>query len=1042
MKKTIPSYCWIILIFLSQFSNAQSYRFQTYTEQQGLESRYINTIEQSLDGKLVIGTGEGLFTYDGFRFQAFHAIDSLADELIETSFQDKSGKIYLGHGNGNVSIYFKGKISKIDLSKYLSSKISNIFQDAQDNIWFISQNSGLICKKTDGTIVHLKNGLEDYTILCASLDNNNTLWLGTDLGLIHLPLSTDKIGDITIVEELPLTSIIDLYLTSQTLFIATEDAGLFVKEVQNSIYRTITLLGSEITELQIKSIRVDSQKHLWLSCNQLGLVELFDLIGTNYQAMQIYNESGTDAAENIRTSFLDREGNLWIGTIGKGLYKLEEDYLSTYNTQNNNAASSLFSKNDTLWSGYFGKVTLSVIHPGFIIKTYDATNGLPEEKITALLVDENSNLWIGTENSGLFFIEKNASKAKKIYLASEFAQARINDIETDGNIVYVATNYGIFYLKNLKVYYHATIETGLAGNVIKSLFKDSQSRIWISTSTTAIPYLLNGEIKYFQSPFSELQLTIHCMTEDQQNRIWAGTDGMGVICITDPSKIIYNKLEGLGSDYCYSIFCDRSNQIWVAHRAALSCIKISDGSIHQFQPDPVINRTFEDNTAVGCFSSNIIFGTSTGILRYDPQKDLKNTFEPILSFEKILINETPIEENTEVELSYGDHKLELYFRGISLKNPKGVTYQFYLEGYDTNWSLPTSENYARYNHLAPGTYQFKVKCFNADGVGGSTILTFTIHIKKPFWQQWWFILSSVLLVVTLVRFIILRREKILRENQEKLQSALDERTKEVVEQKTLLEIKNKDITDSILYAKNIQNAMLPPKGILNKYFNDAFVYYKPRDIVSGDFYWSEKFGTKVLVALADCTGHGVPGAFMSLIGSTLIKDVAKMKEVNTPVELLTFLDMEIQHILNKTAMEDGIRDGMDISIIDFDTETNVLRFAGANRPIFVYHQGTLNEVKGDRRSIGESDRKTEMTFSMREIQLQKGDIIYMFSDGVTDQFGGPEGKKLKRKGFQQFISKHVDLSMREQRNQLRNFLSEWKKDTEQLDDIIIIAFKI
>ncbi len=1036
---------WLLsMILVPAVLLGQSYRFKIYTEQQGLESRYVNTIQEANDGKLIIGTGEGLFTFDGFQFQAFHTSDSLADELIECSLKDKHGNIYLGHGNGNVSIFQKGKLSKIDLSSYFRGKVTDICQDQSGNTWFISQSSGVICRKPDGQILHYTSNLKEYTVFCALIDEQNKLWLGTDLGLIYVSILDNGLGEVVSQESIPLSSIVDLYYSSGEIIVATEDTGIFIGKLENNafVFSTITLLGAEITEVQIKSIRVDQKRNLWLSCNQLGLVELSEISGNDYNALQIYNENGTSAAENIRTSFVDREGNLWIGTIGKGLYKLQEDYFSTYNQQGGVAASALYTRNDTLWTGYIGKVTTSIIHPGFVVKTYDASYGIPDEKITCTYVDASSNIWIGTEYSGLYVIDKNSNKAKRIFLAAEFSQARINDLESEGEMIYVATNYGIFYLKNRKVIHHATIETGLAGNVIRSLYKDSQSRIWIATSTTEIPYLINGEIKYFKSPFSDTQITLHSITEDQQNRIWAGTDGSGVICLTDPSKLSYSKFQGLGSDYCYSLFCDKSNQLWVAHKAALSCIKLSDGSIHQFQPDPVITRTFEENTVAACFHDNIIFGTSSGLLRYNPLKDVKNTIEPILSFEKILINEIPILNNSEIELPYGDYKLELFFRGISLKNPEGVTYQFYLEGYDTNWNVPTPENYARYNYLGPGTYTFKVRCYNSDGQGGSAILTFTLAIRKPFWQQWWFIFVCILLALITIRFIILRREKILRDNQEKLQIALDERTKEVVEQKTLLEIKNKDITDSILYAKNIQNAMLPPKGVLNKFFSDAYVYYKPRDIVSGDFYWCEKFGNKVLVALADCTGHGVPGAFMSLIGSTIIKDVAKMKEVNTPFELITLLDLEIQQILNKTALEDGIRDGMDISIIDFDTETNILRFAGANRPIFIFHNGYLEEIKGDRRSIGETDRRKDMTFSMQEIKLQPGDIVYMFSDGVTDQFGGPGGKKLKRKGLQQVIAKSVHLPMREQRIQFRNFLSEWKKDIEQLDDIIILAFKI
>ena len=165
--------------------------------------------------------------------------------------------------------------------------------------------------------------------------------------------------------------------------------------------------------------------------------------------------------------------------------------------------------------------------------------------------------------------------------------------------------------------------------------------------------------------------------------------------------------------------------------------------------------------------------------------------------------------NNELHLHYGDYKIEIYFTGVSLRRPDKVTYQFMLEGYENDWSKPSTINFARYLKLGPGDYVFKVKCFNADGAGGTTIKEIHIHIEQPFWMQWWFWILCGVLLFTGVRLIIYLRERQLKENQENLKRALDERTREVVTQKELLEIKNKDITDSILYAKNIQEAILP-----------------------------------------------------------------------------------------------------------------------------------------------------------------------------------------------------------------------------------------
>jgi serine phosphatase RsbU (regulator of sigma subunit) len=274
-----------------------------------------------------------------------------------------------------------------------------------------------------------------------------------------------------------------------------------------------------------------------------------------------------------------------------------------------------------------------------------------------------------------------------------------------------------------------------------------------------------------------------------------------------------------------------------------------------------------------------------------------------------------------------------------------------------------------------------------------------------------------------------------------LQAKLEERTKEVVQQKELLEVKNKDITSSIEYAKNIQKAMLPAPDKLNQLFRDAFVYYKPRDIVSGDFYWAERFGNKTILACADCTGHGVPGAFMSLIGSALLKEVCNMKAIHSPEDALHALDKELRAMVNKSDSEFGIADGMDIAIVEFDHDRNLLRCSGARRPVVVYRNGERIELRGDRKSIG-GDQEGESGFTVHSIELQHGDSFYMFSDGVSDQFGGEKGKKLKKTGVLRILDNLNGKAMSTQKTIVDEKFSNWMGDHIQVDDIILLGVRI
>ncbi len=1041
MKATLS---FISLLLFSLLCGAQSYRFKIFTEQQGLESRYVNTINQDAYGKLIIGTGEGLFSFDGFDFKAYHKKDGLADELIQTSYVASNGAIWLGHGSGAVTIFQNEKLKVLDLSKYFSGKIVDIIEDKEKNMWLVSQNSGILKVTPKNEFTHFKDGVEAYTLSSIHITPNRKMLVGTDQGLIEIKLNKSQI-ETKEIPDFPLTNVTDIVASKDYIFVATEDNGLFTCYVQNENYycRKVNFLEHDLSTYFIRSLQVNEKNDIWLSTNQHGLIELSGFDGSMFTSLQAFNEIGTNAAENINVSFHDVENNLWIGTIGKGLYCLEENFFAEYQSELfRGGNNSLFSKGDTLYSGFNGKIYFSVKHPGMIIDSLDTRNAIPKDNLTSLHIDNQKNIWIGTEKSGVWVVKNATKKAQSIFLSEEFADVRINDIESVGESVYVATDYGIFFIKNFKVEYQATIETGLSANVIKALFKDSRNRIWIATTTEEIPYIENNTIKYLSGVFEDMQSSIKCYAEDIDGQIWAGTDGQGVWRCTPKNPKVYNRSNSLKSDYCYSLIIDSRNILWVGHRASLSKVDLKDNTISVYETEATSNRSFTDNSIALCFGDNIIFGTNTGILRYDVTKDIANQNEPILNFTSLVISDSIYNITERIELPYGDYKFEFYFRGISLKDPMGVEYQYILENLESEWSKSSTENFARYNHLSPGVYTFKVKCFNSDGIGGQTIKTIEIEIRKPFWQTWWFYLIILFLLVFTVRLIITRRERILKENQVKLQKALDERTKEVVEQKELLEIKNKDITDSILYAKNIQNAILPPKGSLNKHFSDAYVYYKPRDIVSGDFYFVQRFGNKVIVAVADCTGHGVPGAFMSLIGSTLIKDAAKMRDVNTPLELLSVLDHELNIILNKKLESAGIPDGMDISIIDFDLVTKELRFASANRPMFLYINNELIEVRGNRRSIGDIIERNRTEFTQQSFQLSEGDIIYLFSDGITDQFGGPAAKKIKRKGLGDHLKSTCHLPLNEQRESLKVFINSWRGDHEQLDDMIMLAIQI
>ncbi len=296
------------------------------------------------------------------------------------------------------------------------------------------------------------------------------------------------------------------------------------------------------------------------------------------------------------------------------------------------------------------------------------------------------------------------------------------------------------------------------------------------------------------------------------------------------------------------------------------------------------------------------------------------------------------------------------------------------------------------------------------------------------------------------------KQKILETQKEILEVQVKERTFEIIEQKTIIERKNKDITDSIDYAKTIQEAILPDKDLKQQLFTDSFVLFKPKDIVSGDFYWFAEKNGKKIIAVCDCTGHGVPGALMSMIGNNILNQIVNEKGITSPAEILNNLHKEIRKTL-KQEMQNETKDGMDAAIITFENETEI-EFAGAQRPLWIIRKidneeltidnGTskqLTEIKGNKFAIGGLQSELERTFTNHKISLTKGNSIYISSDGFADQFSDID-KKLMTSRFKELLLSIQQKSMPEQELFLDDFIEKWRGKREQIDDILVIGIRI
>jgi len=325
------------------------------------------------------------------------------------------------------------------------------------------------------------------------------------------------------------------------------------------------------------------------------------------------------------------------------------------------------------------------------------------------------------------------------------------------------------------------------------------------------------------------------------------------------------------------------------------------------------------------------------------------------------------------------------------------------------------------DELGVGDFNIHIKVFRPDNIGTMAFV-------------------GLLSFALADRINILKKEK--EGAQEKalevLEEKVQERTLEIEEQKELVEEKQKDILDSITYAKRLQDAILPPVSFIKKFLPDSFLVYKPKDIVAGDFYWMERSDDNILIAAADCTGHGVPGALVSVVCSNALNRTVKEFHITEPGKILDKVRELVLETFEKS--ESNVQDGMDISLCCITTKTKEVQWSGAYNSLWYIQKGEIKEVAADKQPIGKNDRPEP--FNTHKLNLQKGDTLYLFTDGYADQFGGPKGKKFKYKQMEELLLANASKPMDEQKDVLENTLEKWKGTLEQVDDILIIGIRV
>ncbi len=555
--------------------------------------------------------------------------------------------------------------------------------------------------------------------------------------------------------------------------------------------------------------------------------------------------------------------------------------------------------------------------------------------------------------------------------------------------------------------------------------------------------------KHIENKNSLSSNSVNSIYKDKNNIFWiATTNGLNKFDKKKKQFTVYTEKDGLPNNYIYDVIPDKNDNLWMPTNFGLTKFNPfadnSDGNAFKNYNtnDGIQAREFNQGASFLCKDGKILVGGVAGLNYFDPAQIKESKITPnsyIYSYSrqgKSIKLDTNILYTNSLELSYKENYFALELVALDYAAMEKTKFMYYLEGYDKDWSSPNNVRFVNYTELPGGNYTFKVKACNSDGVWNEVPTELKINVIPPWWKTTWFYVTAAILAIALVFGFTSYKTRSIKKKNKILEQKVEERTKELAE-------KNRDITSSIEYAKRIQEAILPSKDLIFSKLKNAFILYKPKDIVSGDFYWFGEKDNYKIIAVVDCTGHGVPGAFMSMIGHNLLNQIVAEKGYSDPGLILQELHKGVQSALKQGQNEVNTNDGMDVSMLAINTDTKECLWAGAFRSLVIIDgEGKLEKLDGNKYPVGGAQLDSERTFTTHARSLKANDNLYMFSDGYADQFGGDKGKKFMVKRFHDNLACIYHLDVNEQRKFMERQFKNWKGDFEQVDDVLVIGVKL
>jgi serine phosphatase RsbU (regulator of sigma subunit)/ligand-binding sensor domain-containing protein len=1033
-------------------------------------------IIQDKRGIMYFGNNGGVLEYDG----VFWRVIPVKEEVVVRSLAiDSTGRIYVGSQGevGYLSADFSGDLKYVSLLDLIPEEERD-FAD----VWKIFISGSKIYFHTNSRILILKDkeftSIKPETIFARAFLINEKLYVyqnSLGLGLVE----NGQISTLKNKEEFKDKGVTDIVPLGERLLLTTRKNGLFTisADATEQDYKIFnTSLGEDIKKSNLHNC-LKINDNLYSIGTWGDGVFLFDASG-NF--LRVINKEAGLQDGIINYQFIDREGNLWLA-LSNGIAKVSaSSSVTVFNDRSGikGTIETLVRHDDIFYAG---------THTGIYYLTSDNQKEIAGnyQPVFMPVIGASSECW------GAFSFEH---KGEKLLLAS-FNEG-IYEIKKDlsRSLIYKCAPWGFFQSKKNPDRVFIGLDNGVASilrsngkwipegqvkdvsEMVLKIDEDGEGNIWLGTVSNTVIKLENATEENLKDVKLVKYDTSHGLPEGQ---VLVNTSlgyplfstYKGLYLFKDNKFEPYEDLNKLfDSKSIHRLSVDPSGNIWLV---LFSERAIEVGFIDfnkTWHKTPFIEISREIIHAFHHDKDGITWlGGPDGLFRFDAsvEKDYRKSFQTTIrrvvsGEDSVLFKGAFTDEGGKTilnqlasfipQLKYSTNSVAIEYAAQSFESEWENRYSYFLEGFDKEWTDWKEQSKTVYTNLPEGTYRFRVKAKNAFG-HISEEASYEFIVLPPWYRTIWAFSGYVLLLIGFVYTSVQVSVYRLKKAKIKLEEIVKERTAEIVKQKDEIALQKQEITDSINYAQRIQQAILPPYEGIKKAFPESFVLFKPKDIVSGDFYWfhlasgQPQHGEVAYIASADCTGHGVPGAFMSMIGVEKLNEAVKNN--NLPGDILKQTNRAIKTTLHQSGSDNESRDGMDIALLNYDFHSGKIKYSGANRPLWIIRAGhkEIEEIKATKCAIaGFTDIDQE--FENHEVELKAGDTLYIFSDGYADQFGGHNGKKLMTKKFKDVLISIQNLTMPEQEIYLDKFIEDWKKPVEtpgkyyeQVDDILVIGIR-